>query len=215
MSIVQETPRFDAPRPVLQTVEQTPLSLELPQYPALRFYPNGLIDLEPDKDKYPDDSYRLGVEYQETAMKHIDTILPDGVMALGSHLLDAAILRTRVAPIGRPDVMVFNQGELDIMYEFKRTWHTDYGEKRLRDKLERISLFLKTLRDDPTLLGRFIQRVTGQDILPNPIRIARDSKLKPLVFVSSSAWNREELLTSRRTGLKGTFLMVPVSNVES
>lgn len=212
MALLQEAPRSDAPKTVLQTVDSLPTPSEKPQYPALRFYPNGLIDLAPDRNRYPDPSHKLGIEYQEVAMQHVDSMLPEGVIALGAHLLDAAILKTELAPIGRPDVIVFVRGELDSIYEFKRTWHTESGRKKLTEKLEKISLLLKKLRSNPALLGRLVQEATGQGILPYPVRIARDSRLKPLVFVSSSGWDGEEILTSQKTSLRGTFLMVPASN---
>lgn len=197
-------PRFPIPSPQERV---------LPTYPTLRFYPNGLIDLEPDKGKFSDKSQMRGSEYQDIAMKAVDASLPERSVALGAHLLDAAILGTGLAAIGRPDVMVFVNGDLDELYEFKRSWHSRYAEfekKHLIKKLERISALLEILRSDPECLGGLIKWATGQDILPDPTSIPADKKLKPVVFVSSSPWNRKTL-TSKTTELRGSFWNVPIS----
>ncbi|KKQ35580.1 MAG: hypothetical protein US51_C0002G0013 [Microgenomates group bacterium GW2011_GWA2_37_6] len=211
MAFSAETPRFDAPKTVLQTVGPSPTTIEIPQSLALRFYPNGLIDLEPDNGKFSDNSHMRGSEYQDIAMKSVDASLPEGSVALGSHLLDASILGTDLAAIGRPDVMVFVNGVLDGLYEFKRSWHSEYAKferKHLVRKLERISALLEILRTDPMYLGELIRLATGQDILQNPPSIPADKKLKPVVFVSSSPWNRKTL-TSKTTALRGSFWNVP------
>ncbi len=159
------------------------------------------------------ESQVLGSEYQDIAMKAVDGDLAEGSVALGAHLLDAAILGTDLAAIGRPDVMVFANDTLTGLYEFKRSWHLEYAKferRHLVKKLERISSLLEIFRGNPTYLGRLIQEATGQDILPDPIFIPADKKLRPIVFVSSSPWNRETL-TSTTTGLRGSFWNVPAN----
>ncbi len=93
MALLAEAPHFDAPRPrpVLQTVEQSPQLPQSPRYPALRFYPNGLIDLEPTNGKSLGDSYIRGLEYEELGMKVVDQMLMDSHFAIGAHLLDAEL----------------------------------------------------------------------------------------------------------------------------
>ena len=216
MSATTETLRRGVLPPVAETVVVSPIfSLQervLPTYPTLRFYPNGLIDLEPDMDNFSE-SQVLGSEYQDIAMKAVDGDLAEGSVALGAHLLDAAILGTDIAKIGRPDVMVFKHGPvLDKMFEFKRSWHSELEEKQLKKKLERISSLLEILRANPMLLGELINRVARQEILC-PISIPPDDKLEPVVFISSSPWNRTEVLSADTTALKGSFRMVPLPNI--
>ncbi|MBI2621153.1 MAG: hypothetical protein HYW63_00710 [Candidatus Levybacteria bacterium] len=210
MAFPQEAPRFDAPRTVLATVDPSPVPTERPLYPTLRFYPNGLIDLEPINGKSSDSSHVNGIEYEELGMRVVDQMLPDDHFAIGAHLLDAATIRTDLerGGNGRPDLMVFDRkGELKKMFEFKRALR---DEELLRRKLLGISSLLGRLRANPMRLGELIQEATGQEILPDPIFIPPDHELEPVVFISSSE-RGDDLITADGTALRGSFMTIPLT----
>ncbi len=110
--------------------------------------------------------------------------------------------------------MVFDgNGKLRKMYEFKRVLHGTY-EETLRKKLLGISSLLGRLRANPMRLGELIRNVTGQEILPNPIFIPPDYRLKPVVFISSSE-RGDEIITTEGTALRGSFMRIPLPFISS
>lgn len=197
---------------VLQTAEQSPLTHEVPKYLTLRFYPNGLIDLEPLNGKPPDNSHLNGLEYEEHGMTIVDTMIPEGHFAIGAHLLDAATIRTDLerGGNGRPDMMEFDfNGRLTRMFEFKRIVIGSYYEKLLQRKMIGISSLLRKLRANPLRLGQLIGNVTGQEILPNPVIIPPDHELEPVIFISSVD-HGNEIITAEGTDLRGLFMTIPL-----
>lgn len=217
MALPQEAPRAHAHSTVLQTAESLPSPTERPPYPALRFYPNGLIDLEPHNGKSLDNSHINGLEYEEHGMKLVDTMLPDGHFAIGAHLLDAATIRTDLerGGNGRPDMMEFDfYGNLTRMFEFKRILIGPYYKKLLQKKIVGISSLLARLRANPLRLGQLITQATGQEILPGPITIPLDHELDPVVFISAIE-HGDEIISAEGTDLRGLFKTVPLPSKSS
>lgn len=211
MALTQEVPRFETPQVSSGTIV-APASYERRIYPALRFYPNGLIDLKPINRKSPDSSHINGLAYEEHGMREVDKMIPDGHLAIGSHLLDAATIRTDLerGGNGRPDVMEFDwTGKLIRMFEFKRIIIGEYYQKNLQRKLIGISSLLKKLRANPNRLGELIINATGQDLLPSPISIPPDHELQPVTFVSIID-HREEVIRVEGLDLSGVFKTIPL-----
>jgi hypothetical protein len=175
---------------------------------TLRFYPNGLIDLE---SIFPihSECQKDGLEYEELGMTLVDSLLPDDCVAIGSHLLDAVIKDTDlgIKGNGRPDVMVFN-GTIK-MYEFKRTLCEIHCSGLIRRKLIGISSLLNNLRNNPNVLSELINRFTGFDILPYPLKIPPDEEIEPVLFISSTKHSEEGIFYADGTSLRGAFKYLP------